>query len=348
MNLHPESVEELLRRMRQSEPPGDSKSHEDQRRRRVISGMEAKVARSGRPSKRSGPWPLRWGVAAAAAIVGFVAGGLLVRGLLSGAAGLPAPATALEVQGLVHVVRDEVKVPLSDSTALEPEDVILTESRASASLLTARGVRLTAGPSSRLRLLTGAVAGEEHIELSAGRLAVDVPELGPKPSFAVATDAATIVVHGTRFSVVVEPGLRGRASVTSVSVTRGEVTVRSYGKERRLVGGETWSSEPPPPSSDATATVAPDAPDDLEREASPRASRAGPTSAVSSLSAENRLYQAAMDAKRRGDDARAAEQLGLLLDRYPHSPLAPSAALERGRALSRLGRASSSGARDGR
>jgi TolA-binding protein len=57
---------------------------------------------------------------------------------------------------------------------------------------------------------------------------------------------------------------------------------------------------------------------------------------ASTLAAENALMQTAMVAARAGDDARAVASFGDLLARYPRSPLAENAGVERFRALGRL------------
>jgi hypothetical protein len=57
----------------------------------------------------------------------------------------------------------------------------------------------------------------------------------------------------------------------------------------------------------------------------------------SSLAEENRLMLTAMSAGRAGDDARAVRILTELLTRYPRSPLAQNATVERFRALKRSG-----------
>jgi hypothetical protein len=64
---------------------------------------------------------------------------------------------------------------------------------------------------------------------------------------------------------------------------------------------------------------------------------AAPIAEQSTLSEENRLMQAALAAARAGDDARAIKWLNELLSRYPKSPLAQNAQVERFRALARTG-----------
>jgi hypothetical protein len=60
---------------------------------------------------------------------------------------------------------------------------------------------------------------------------------------------------------------------------------------------------------------------------------------ASTLPEENRLMQAALAAARAGEDARAIKWLNELLARYPASPLAQNAKVERFRALARTGAA---------
>jgi outer membrane protein assembly factor BamD (BamD/ComL family) len=55
------------------------------------------------------------------------------------------------------------------------------------------------------------------------------------------------------------------------------------------------------------------------------------------LAEQNRLLAAAMDASRASDDRRAIALLGDLLARYPSSPLAQEAEVQRFRALARSG-----------
>jgi hypothetical protein len=58
---------------------------------------------------------------------------------------------------------------------------------------------------------------------------------------------------------------------------------------------------------------------------------------VSTLSDQNRLLSSALEARKRGDDARALGSLNELLQKYPSSPLAQEARVERLRCLERLG-----------
>ncbi len=61
------------------------------------------------------------------------------------------------------------------------------------------------------------------------------------------------------------------------------------------------------------------------------------SSETSTLSEQNRLLASALDARRRNDDAKAIVFLNELLRKYPSSPLAQEARVERLRCLERLG-----------
>lgn len=77
-----------------------------------------------------------------------------------------------------------------------------------------------------------------------------------------------------------------------------------------------------PPSSPGAAS---DAPGQGETAARPPAR--------TTLKAENELLEAAMEARRRGQPRRAIERLDRLLGRYPDTPLAKIARVERQEAL---------------
>lgn len=139
--------------------------------------------------------------------------------------------------------------------------------------------------------------------------------------------------------------------MTNVQVTEGRVSVLHAGAEITLTRGETWTPspavpEPPAPSPPATGSSA-----SAARANPPAAATAAGTAShpvpPSSLADENRLFQAAMDAKRRGDDRAVVATLDQFLSRYPASPLAANARVERFRALKRLGD-SSGAAREAR
>ena len=79
MNPQGHSVDDLVRHLSELEPPADSADDAGRRRRRVVLHMQMRVGHTERGPKRWERWQLRWGVAVAAAVVGFIIGGALVR-----------------------------------------------------------------------------------------------------------------------------------------------------------------------------------------------------------------------------------------------------------------------------
>jgi len=188
----------------------------------------------------------------------------------------------------------------------------------------------------------------EVVKLDVGAVHVHAPPLGQR-HFAVSTPNARVVVHGTRFSVEVDDDGAGSIE-TRVRVTEGKVGVEYAGHELFLLPGQSWSSrptqaaldEPLPDKSAASEEPAPDVAPSPARPAGgaqthPAAPGTTAETTASALAAQNKLYAAAVAARDRGDDRASLGHLNQLLARYPSSPLAPEARVERFRALKRLG-----------
>lgn len=236
--------------------------------------------------------------------------------------------------------------------ALEAGDEVATSPDARALVQLESGAVVEAWSASSVKLFPpsapaapGAQAEPgERVALGAGRISVTVPVLEPGRSFRVLAPSAEVVVHGTAFDVAVTgDAAAAEPLVTSVSVTEGLVSVRHTGDEIFVRPGERWLSSAP----DATSATA-SADEPPARAAAPRApakpaplgaapAPANAREAASQLADQNRMFQAAMAAKRRGDDRAVVQTLDLLLARYPSSPLAQEARVERMRALGRLG-----------
>jgi hypothetical protein len=126
--------------------------------------------------------------------------------------------------------------------------------------------------------------------------------------------------------------------VTTVSVTKGRVVVRHGAQQLAAVtAGQSWTSAPAAPAGTAELP-------ERAREASPHATRTAISSRANALrpgtlAEENSLFQTAVDARNHGDDRAEADRLGSLLNRFPASPLAGEAHVERMRALQRTGQA---------
>jgi len=200
--------------------------------------------------------------------------------------------------------------------------------------------------------------GKDELVLDRGRVDLVVPKLGAGHTLSVATPDATVTVRGTRFSVEVVP--EGARLVTSVEVAQGSVWVQQGEARWVLEAGSRWSSRAtaPEPSALSAASAEPLAGPALSASGSaalrgggvPKvASAASSTAAAtpsqasaesSTLAQENDLYVAASRAARTGNDALALRTLNELLARYPNSPLAQNARVDRFRALNRAGRVS--------
>jgi len=164
----------------------------------------------------------------------------------------------------------------------------------------------------------------QALRLDHGSLDLHVAKLGAGQRFLVQTPDAEVEVRGTVFTVqVVAPDPAcGAGTVTRVAVTEGVVAVRHEGEESRVPAGQAWpagcadgTTAAPGPSGPAPARTA--------------ASRAP----VSSLGDQNDLFAEAIAAVRRGDASNAMATLDRFLARYPESPLAENAMVERMRLL---------------
>jgi hypothetical protein len=187
----------------------------------------------------------------------------------------------------------------------------------------------------------------EELVLDAGFVHVDVPKLPPGHSFTVRTPDTLVVVHGTSFSVeVARPG-PSALPVTRVVVSVGVVAVR-HGESEVLLGpGMEWASsnEAVEPALHRGRTVSALKPEptastsrSTRHESTPNSSPAPePAVAATDLAEQNHSFAEAMLARERGDLAGAVRILDSFARRYPGSPLAQDASVERFRALARLG-----------
>jgi hypothetical protein len=146
----------------------------------------------------------------------------------------------------------------------------------------------------------------------------------------VRTPDSEVIVHGTRFAVDVERDDEADGTVTSVSVSRGSVLV-VHGADQRLIrAGDTWSSDARAPESRGEVS---------QRVGTTRMpARRVPRRVLArdgNLTEQNRLFQAALDARAAGDDALVVRSLDALLARFPESALAPEARLLRVRTIRR-------------
>jgi hypothetical protein len=355
--------EELLRQLSTSVAPVEDAERAAARRGRVVTHLAALV--EGLPEKRQRRRKLAWAAsisaaAAAALVVGFAS----TRPRFQAKRSEPgaAPSALLALQGSVQIIHRAAEVvapPLVQVPVASPDEVVTGPGgRARASL--ASGAEVDIGPETKVRLsgdikgsdgLTSTPSGgNEAVVLDQGQVTVRVPKLGPMRSFAVETPEATVVVHGTAFSVERSTGAERGTSRTMVDVAEGSVAVRHHGVEVLLHAGDRWSSAGSLDADlESAGNTGPAAdPSDTapnKRKLASGGQRGNSAAAAkgsagtpsldksSSLAEENRLLQSAMAARQQGNPHRAAQLAAELVIRFPSSPLVEEARVERMRAL---------------
>jgi hypothetical protein len=361
--MHPKTqTEDLLRQLSTSVLPVEDAAHAEARRDRVVSHLAGLV--QSMPAVRQRRHRFTWmATLSSAAAVALAAGyvGTRQRSPAQATETRDASSSVLALEGSVQVIRRaaEVVAPPRERVPVGNADEVVTAEGARARAWLASGAEVDIDPSSRVRLsedrggtqgsLSAPAGGNEAVVLGAGRVTVRVPKLGPARTFAVETPEATVVVHGTAFSVERPVPSAEAPPRTTVDVGEGTVAVRHRGIEVLLHAGDRWSSAAPLASeleSGArvdSATLGPDrGPSRLK--SNPAAHRPGSGSSKapaegsssdksSSLAVENRLLQEAMAARQQGDARRAVQLTGQLLTRFPDSPLTEEARVERMRAL---------------
>jgi hypothetical protein len=310
--------------------------------------------------KRSRARKLGLSLSLAAALTGLGVGSWfsLGRDPLAARGGSDASVLVNGPEGEVSVT-DEVGHVVNAVSALTEGYGVRTE-RGSATLGFPSGARAKVANKSSLKITRARAS--EALYLARGGVDVEVPKLDPTRGFSVETPDARVTVHGTHFSVLVEPTVDGPR--TRVHVTHGLVSVQQAGHEVFLTAGQVWPSSGEAPAAPATPTASDrdsgtDQPalsgDDAKEagEAPPpasiddaksgaRASRSRPRKFDSrELADQNEHFARAMTLKKNSDPTGALRELGLLLRRYPGSPLTQELRVERLRLLRGLGRTAS-------
>jgi hypothetical protein len=314
----------LARQERRSVPPPTPGN-----RAAAISAIEQAIAARARSRRRN---RLLGGLAAAAALA-LVAGGAVheMRHRSQPVASTPAaqsPAAGdgqvvgYAVAGAASVVSSGGSSPLSERRTLPAGSRVVTPPGGRVMLAFATGTDVGLGEAADMT-----IAGEgatQSLRLDHGSLDLHVAKLSADQRFLVETPDAEVEVRGTRFkvSLATPDAACGGGTQTRVAVTEGVVVVRHAGIESSVEAGQQW------PSGCAQAAVA-------TRAASGASAAHGSGSAApaSSLAEQNDLFADAMAAKRRGDPGEALAEFDRFLARYPASPLAESATVERMRLL---------------
>jgi hypothetical protein len=338
---------ELLKRLAIEPLPSPPEDSSAARRDRLVRSMKDAVDRAAEQAERTRRWRR------VAALVAAAAGFLLLAGLLlkeHRADGVGGTIAGLDgVNGTV-VLTQGGKVGVVGAgvpgRVLRDGDALQTAAGARAHLTT-RKSSVRVSESTELKLSQPSAA-EERITLRRGRVDVSVDKaVEAKRSLVVETPDAEVVVRGTVFDVRVEP-VAGKSN-TRVHVTQGSVWVLAQGVQVALLSaGQSWSSTSGVDAAEAkpvsvpTAVAEAVAPPVSAKAAGPRAPVAGREATprrVGTLAEENRLFAAGVEARNRGDAARAAELFGELLGTYPQSTLREVAQVEHFRALRRAGQA---------
>jgi hypothetical protein len=290
-------------------------------RDRVLVGM----AQAGRIARSEGGRARRFAMLAAAA--GFA--------LIVGAAAMIATRST---SASVDVVAVNGNVTLHGRTTqslekgafvhVSPNGDLTTAAQSEARIQTESGLDVAVFESSRVELDELSTSAKT-LRLGRGAVRCRVPRLAPREKFSVVTPDATVVVHGTVFSVEVRA--EGEATRTTVHVAEGIVVVMHAGREIELKASESWTNQPapePPP-----LPVAAESSERTIGEASPKPAPKGqnrrpsekPGPSPGTLDEETRLLRSGLAAERSGDLAGAASSFEQLLSHHPQSPLAPEA-----------------------
>jgi FecR protein len=197
---------------------------------------------------------------------------------------------------------------------------------------------------------------DERFSLERGELVAHVAKLTEGRRFVVDTPDAQVEVRGTRFRLrVVEAAEScGAGSRTRLEVTEGVVEVRPAGAaSQRIVAGQRWPADCTTPR-DERAGPSPAAPSSavsgaVHHHPSPSATAPATTGPArppaappvdereSSLALQNDLFAQGVASRRQGDVSGALRTYDELIRRFPRSPLAENAMVERLRLLSSRG-----------
>jgi len=163
-----------------------------------------------------------------------------------------------------------------------------------------------------------------QVKLLGGVIRCTIPHRAAARAFQVVTPDVTVVDLGTVFTVSIE----APNQATRVSVEEGEVLVRHGSAESRVRAGGSWSS-----ADAATPPAAAPPPEPAASVPSPSVSSTAPSAKAAhsakvtaeTLAQEAQLLREGLAAERQGRAADARSALSQLLQKYPHSPLAPDA-----------------------
>lgn len=245
------------------------------------------------------------------------------------------------------LARVEGEEPLKTRVSIESGQRIDTPADGGASLQLSTGTSMTLAGRTSFRV--DSQGSTQRFSLQHGELVAHVAKLSVTQRFIVDTPDAEIEVRGTRFRlrVVERPEACGAGTRTRLEVTEGAVEVRvpNMGVES-VRAGQVWPADCKRESAAAPTAPVPSAPLAHAVTASPHAPRpnaAAPAGAptpgsdverASALAPQNDLFAEGVARGRQGDTGGALRAFQELISRFPSSPLAENAMVERMRLLS--------------
>jgi hypothetical protein len=313
-------------------------------RRAAIGAIEAAIRRRGAARARA---RVVWTLGAAAAVVLAAGGGALLarRGPSAPLAVTPATAAAAPAR----VTGDGVVVDGAPAraSAVGKGGRVVVRQGGHATIALPTGTELGIDERGELAVVEDGRA--QIFSLTSGSLRAHVAKLGPGERFVVRTPDAEVEVRGTVFTVSLVPPdpACGEGTMTRVVVDEGVVAVRRRGEEARVAKGERWPSGCDSPTATATATAIAastssktwGATASKQVKKQPAASASEPPSPSSSLAEQNALFAEGLAYKNGGQPTVAIGIFEQLMAKYPGSPLAENAAVERMRLLASVDRA---------
>jgi hypothetical protein len=359
-----ERAQELLRAWAEAPVPPDDATAAELRRRRVVASTALTIARTAGARAKRQRW-MRIGTAFASAAALLAVAGVGWRAVShSHRAADDATSAIAQAQLLAgsihrgHLGMAAPAVGADGRVALGPGDEVTTEQNGRGEIVLTDGVAIAVEARTHVRLPDVAASSaltqaSEQVGLDAGSVFVRVPPLPHGHTFSVRTPDTTVTVHGTAFAVDVTPAAQGAAAGTRVRVSSGVVSVAAGGHEVYLTAGMEWSSAAPeaasrgsvvepPKETTVAAAAAPAQAAGAARTAPPHRGHAQTHPAArddsaSTLGEENRLLASAIAAAKSGNYGDAVDTLDDLLRRFPTSPVAPEAHVQRFRILEQSG-----------
>ena len=303
------------------------------------------VAKTKRRARRG--WALACAGTAAAAVLGYVG---VHQGLYPGAAAGKQTVSAMVMSsGSGNAITNQTgTLPLGSAAALPQGGHLVAGANGGATVRLSSGTELSVEHDTNVEFEDAGPV--QRFFLGQGVLRAKVAKLTRDQRFIVRTPDAEIEVRGTVFRIeIVDPDAACAGGArTRVSVTEGLVEVRGAGASTYVHPGESWpagcstphalasASEPAhvlgPSHAEPASLTREQAASDSEALA-PAAQAVRSSKEASSIAQQNELFADAAAARRRGDSAGALASFEALLSRYPQSPLAESAAVQRMRLL---------------